>query len=348
MDESILHKLFNDSLTQYNATQALNLNVPEFHGLPNEDVNKFIKKFRAATIGFPIDSRCRLIKKALKDSAQNWSKSILKTILSKETFDKQDWERIRELLRQRFSDSDLLSIQRQQLTKMSYKEGDVLLSCYVEDFLACYKRAYPNHDTSEALQALQTNLPHRIIVRLNYLNADWTDIKSDSELTSLVRKLETKILPFEPREDNATPINEKSLLELFSGLKSSVEDLIKNTVKKATEETTTLQLALMDKQAVLEDNEHNNVKQTLPGRRFSYRNQRNYRPYKRVYNSNDNPIDKKNKTDRDQDDNQSIHHEPAVTDLEQSYYEKYRKPSRPCSHCNGTHWDKHCPLLNLK
>lgn len=347
MDESTLQKLFNDSISQYNAVQALNIKVPEFHGLPNEDVNKFIKKFRASTMGFPVEVRCRFMKKALKDSAQIWSKTHLKELLTKTTLTKQDWQIIKKLLRERFSEFDPQSTRRQQLNRMKYKEGDVLLSCYVEDYLSCYKSAYPNHEIQDALQALQANLPHRIIIRLNYINSDWTSLRSIHELIPIIRKLETKILPYEPQEESvSSSINEKTIMDLFSGFKSSVEDMIKDTVQKASEKTTSLQLALLDKQSNQDTvNEQSNYN------RSESRNNSHYRPFfkphKRQPNFRDSYNEKKNKTDDKQADNNTRTSEPSVSDLEKAYFDKYRKPARPCSLCKGPHWDKHCPFFDL-
>lgn len=195
-NDTSLYKLFGDTLSQHHSAMSLiNLKTPEFFGKPNENVYSFLKRFKASVFGLPDDVRCQALRKALRETARDWSKRELRQeILS------GDWKNAKRKLIQRFGEPDRTLHYRRELSKMSFNETNSTLIGYIEGFITCYIKANPNHEYIDAIKALEFNLPPHIIRHLNLIDDKWPSYDNIKKLSELVTRLETKILPFQSKQ----------------------------------------------------------------------------------------------------------------------------------------------------
>lgn len=233
-NETSILKLLSDTMSQQYSVSLNNLTVPEFSGLPREDVHSFLGKFKSSTIGLTPELKCQSLLKALKGIAKIWSKSNIK-----EDIQQANWKSIKDKIIARFGEPDRVQNYRRRLNRMTYKESESTLLVYVEAFIDCYSKAYTDHKPEDAIQAIELNLPTKIIGHLNQMDDHWNEYKDLTKFYNIIAKLETKILPYDTREvaqpSNIVDAVQKMLIEFRN-------DVFKQNEPKAE----VAQIALLD------------------------------------------------------------------------------------------------------
>lgn len=339
-----LYKLLSETISQHYSSSINSINVPEFSGLPKEDLHRFLDKFKGATIGLSDELRCQALKKSLQGTAKIWAKSHIKELINQ-----GNWKTIKDLLVDRFGEPDRTLQYRIKLNRMCYNEAEITLQGYVEAFVACYKKAYVDHNEIDAIQTLQVNLPPRIIGHLNYLDDKWTEYQKLDDLYKLIKKLETKILPYEIKPSSNQDQLSETIQNALKEFRDSVTEL-KKARSAITEKPDKKEIALLER------------RDSPNGKPWTQHYQQNSSPYKRNYNnrqiytsprrfgsSSPNPT----KRVKFQDDlvssdmeGSSVQHKQQ--ELDKLYVANYGKPPRPCDLCGGMHFHRHCPYGNLK
>lgn len=375
---STLDKL-SASINQQAIASINNLIVPEFRGLPEEDVCDFIERFKMATLALSENHRCLALNKALKGAAMTWAKANIKSFMAT-----ANWKAIKKLLVERFDYPDRTMRFKERLAKLKYDPETTTLMSYVEAFITLHKRAHGFRESdsasdADAIQALKLNLPDRIVKGLNYLDDRWMDSSNIGDLIKIIHRYETKIMPYEGKEDpSCSPITKDELLSVFKELKS-LKDQVKSDLDKHREQITseTKALATITTQAVRVQHP-NNVQQSTPRlfnndrSRFNNRPNRyqaNQRPPKANHSSDNKrprydqydhsnrfnykkPIESQSKPDQsatDANKYQNTSSTPTSTGqdkLVSEYEARYGKLPGPCYHCSGVHFNKHCPLVS--
>lgn len=185
----------SESLLQQNALSINAVNVPEFKGMPNQDIHEFLAKFNLATLCFSKSHKCLELNRALEKSALIWAQSSIRCKL-----EKGEWPQIEQLSIERFGPPDRKLYYREKLSQMRYEPTKSTLISYAEEYIALYTNAYPGHEMNEIIHALLCNLPDTIIKGLNLLNDDWVNFGTLKELYSLINRYERNIMAFEAKE----------------------------------------------------------------------------------------------------------------------------------------------------
>lgn len=343
MAEATLLQL-SDSISQYAATAINTVTLPQFQGLPNEDVYDFLKRFKLATITFTPDLQCLALNRALQGAAHTWSKSI------KDKIQSGDWKNVKKAMIERFAAPDREMRYRERLAKMKHDPTKETLTSYLEEFIDCYRKANSSVSDKEIIVALKVNLPNSVIRNLNLLSDNWTEATELNTLFKLVRRIENKILPYEPTEDkDGSKLNIQSLTKILEDLKESFK-----TVKAKQDEN--------KDQEVVAAIQHQRA--SVPG---PVRQGRPFQPQFRNYNYRTNQDRRNWYRGNEQPYNQGFRRQsdenfPATTrmlpekrgqeggsteTLLTSYEKMYGKLPGPCQICQGQHFNRHCPYKDL-
>lgn len=337
MNESLLDSTLSklgESIARQAASSINSLLLPEFKGLPSEDVEEFIFKFKMATLTLSDDLKCMALNKALTGSAYIWAKNNIKDKMAN-----GQWEEIKRELINRFGPHDREVSYRKRLNEMKFEENRTTLMSYVEAFIDSYKKAYASANDKDITKALRINLPDKIIKGLNYLDHKWTDYESLSDVTTLIKRFEEKIMPFDHKEGTDT----KSLTaeQLLSALKE-FKEAIRTEVKK--------ELSTAEKPHALNtiSHDHNPPSNGFPNgsnrnnNRYIRNDKRKYQSLQDQYQDQSRNYDKRTKV------------EYAKTKaLEESkkakimYEQRFGKLPGSCWTCEGDHFNRHCPFINV-
>lgn len=345
MDESLLNETLqrlSASINQQAAASINSISLPEFSGLPNEDIYDFIERFKLATLTLSDGYRCLALVKALKGAAVIWAKANVKNLIAD-----AKWNEIKLALYKRFGHPDKVLRNKEKLAKLQFVEGTSTLISYVELYSTAYKKAFREHSETDVIQSLRLNLPDRIIKGLNHLNDSWSDLTTLKELFQIIERYETKIMPYEQRnETTGGSLTKEALQVMFKEFRDVIKEDIKNQKDKRNEDADAKGLALVAHSS------HNPPKHNPM--RYNHQTERNYfrgNDYKRPR------MDKRYQFNRvqpqpHQANRQAIQDNVRNADQDKrdpkgyrsAYYHKFGKPPGPCYYCNGDHFNKHCPL----
>lgn len=189
----------SQTLSQYQTSRIATIPMPEFKGLPNEDVHEFLKRFKIAAL--PLDDKTRWValKKALGGPAHRWAKHNLESLI-----DRNDWKTAKKMIIDRFALPNQGLRHQERLSKLKFDAKESTLMSYIEVYADTYRKAYAQAKDIDVVRSLRLNLPNEIIRDLNLLSDGWSASESLSTLYQLVRRLESKILPYTHRDDSVT------------------------------------------------------------------------------------------------------------------------------------------------
>lgn len=292
-------------------------NLPEYKGVPHEDIEQFLSEFSRATTALSPAQKCVALKKALVGDASIFAKNYLKCFLSR-----GQWKEAKEALRKRFSLVEPSLLYRTQLNKLTFDQSQSTLLGYVDRYAQLYKKIHPNADANELIQDLSLNLGQNIILKLNHLSADWRAIKVFEDFRSLISRLERDIMSLETESTNHTT---QELVSTVNRLVSSAlqpplkefQDLIGRLGQKSHRELDTENLA------GIKHGGYPNRRDDGPKQNFGKRRERDW------------------DSDRDRDQNSAF---KKPKDLRKAYEEKFGQLPGPCYLCGGQHFRRHCPL----
>ena len=319
----------------------------EFKGGPGEDIHDFLRKLKMSTLGFSDKNRCIVLNKALKGTANVWARANVKAL-----FEEADFANIKKALVERFGPPDYKLRHLEKLAKMKYNDSTETLYGYVENYFATYKKAYPKLSEQEAIQSIRLNLPDTINQKLNYLNDLWSEFTTKKAMLELIRRLETKILPFEKNnEHQSNQITKEYLGEMLEKYRQSVANDISQHIQ--AKESKPEALALMEHKTPSKPIKQENYqhKKQYPNDRKYQRHDR-YDRAKRPSNFDGKGSNYKQprllspKREHNSQQQPSTSKQAAQSDALTNYYNRFGEPPGPCFHCEGRHFNRHCPLLS--
>lgn len=292
-------------------------NLPEYRGVPNEDIEQFLREFGRATTALSPAQKCVALKKALVGDASIFAKNYLKTYLSL-----GQWKEAKKTLRTRFSPIEPSLLYRSQLNQLSFDPSQSTLLGYVDRYAKLYKKIHPSSGTNELIQDLSLNLGHNIILKLNHLSAEWRRIEDFENFRSLISRLERDIMSLETASASHTS---RELVSTVNKLVTSAlqpplkefQDLIGRLNKTHLHEPSKANLAVI-KNGGYPDKRQDQLKESSGKRR------------ERDWDS-----------DRDKDRKPGF---KKAKDLRRAYEEKFGEIPGPCYLCGGQHFRRHCPL----
>ena len=235
MDLDQTLQFLGKTIEQQSAASINNISVPEFRGQPHEDVKDFLRRFKLATLTLPDNYRCLAITKSLRGAAAIWAKNNIKQDILE-----GDWKAIKRAMVARYSSiEDEISL-RQQLHKMTFNENTSSLMSYVEVFAATYRRAFSEHSDKELIEAININLPNKVVRSLNLMNDAWTDFEHITDLYKLIKRYESRIQPYEDLADitNNNALTQEQMLNIFNDFRKSM-DKIYNEDREALQQQVT-------------------------------------------------------------------------------------------------------------
>lgn len=340
----------SETLDRYTASTLSSVVIPEFAGLPTEDVFAFLKRFKIATLTFSEELKCLALNKAFVGSAHTWSKANIKNLILS-----SDWGQIKKKIIKRFAPPDREPRYQEKLNKMRYESVRGTLISYIEEYVDTYKKAYGKVYDQDVIKSLSLNLPPNIIKHLNTLSDDWQQLSTLNPLYALIRRIEYKILPYEPKE-----IEEK-IAKLLKELKQSFEvqkEKTENNIVEKLEKTEAVaalgRLNNYNQQSKEADNFGNN--NYSPYQRDSnhryrpnrqYGGSRGWQQRNHQYWQNDTRNQRVYMPDRNRGQYQRLLPHTGQTDIKSAYIAKYGKPPSPCLICDGEHFRRHCPYNDL-
>lgn len=345
MANDTMEKL-NDTLYQYATSALANVSLPEYKGLPQEDVLEFIKRFKSATLPFNDDMKCLSLNKSLVGAAHVWAKENIKQFLKE-----GNWKAAKKAIIDRFSAPNQEIRHQEKLLKMKFNRADGTLTSYVEIYADLYRKAHKDAVDQDIIRSLSLNLPNDIIKHLNILSENWTTFGSIKELYSLIRRLEFKILPYEPDSENQ---EEKVSFTALSKMLKDIQESMKKQSDKLKEDSEEVVAAIQTR------NYSNKQVYTQQPQRYQpyyydrgrggYRNNycNNYRNDREKYDRNEPQLTSENNPRMlpiTQPDQPMISN---VSKVKENYYAKHGKPPSPCEFCGEDHFNKHCPYVDLE
>lgn len=360
MDETI-SKLCETMHQQQQIAAIAALNIPEFGGLPDEDVSEFLKKFKTATFTLSDELRCVALRKAFVKSARVWAKTNLKGLISA-----GDWKNAKKAIEEIFLPADQQERYQERLANMTYDPKKTTPLSYVEGYVSCFQKAHEASSDKMIIENLVQNLPRNIKYTLNMLSDTWKQTEDLNMLYPLIKRVEQTILPYEPIEQSDTSEKlditsmAKFLTQMRDELKKDCFEKIKNEAKTCKEEAIA---AIGHIQSQRAGKEH-----------YRWNPERN--PYRANYNKQNHETNQNNRQtiyqanlqERNQNkppprpitqtmpmlpnrsvnyDNNRVNQETKVTNAKEAYYQRHGKPPGSCYHCQQDHFNRHCPYRNL-
>lgn len=356
--ESTLQKLAN-SIQQQAATSLSSIQIPTFKGLPEEDVHDYLRRFKLATITLSDELRCLALQKSLSGAAHIWSRNNIKHDLTL-----GNWSEVKKALVERFSSPNRELRYQEKLAKLQFDPKTSTLLSYVEAYADCYRRAHGAVTDQVIIKALSLNLPHPILKNLNLLNDEWIGFDRLRHFNDLVKKLETKIIPYESTETISD--DKKSLAELMKMIQELKEATQKRDQPKEDPKSD-------DQQALaavrFQDNSgaqgsrnegfrNNDFRQNyrdsgLNKPFYPRRDQQRYprRGYQTFGPQRGSQFQyRSNNRNNEAHTNQQVsisNQKEDSSDLATAYEAKYGKVPSPCFTCKGNHFNRHCPYFDL-
>lgn len=331
VSEITLRRL-TDSINQFAASAITSVTVPEFRGLPGEDVEDFIRRFKSATITLNNELRCLALYKGLFGAARAWAKANIKQYT-----DTGDWKSAKKAMVIRFGSPNAEIRYHERLSKMKFDPAVWSLTSYVEEYSGYYKKINKSAKDSDVITALKLNLPGHILRNLNLLSADWMNFTDMKDLYTLIRRLEDNILPFEKADSSSEEkLNIASLTKTLNELKESI----------ASVKTTPVETSKGDEVVAVAAVQHNqNYSKTGTSQNDQCtRNHYPTGPYKKQYKQNRDNRQQGTEPYQRQDGDLAT----RKAKLLENYYAKHGKPPGPCRLCDGDHWNRDCPIRDLK
>lgn len=307
-------------------------NLPEFHGLPNEDIDDFLKKFSRATTALPYDQKCLALKKALVGDASIYLKTYLKGELLR-----GDWKSVKDSLRKRFSQVEPNLMYRTELNKMTFDQKKSTLLGYVDRYANLYRKIHSEAKDDELIQDISLNLGKKIILKLNQLSSDWKSLNNFEIFRSLISRLERDILSLEGDTmsettlELANTVNQLVTSALQTPIKG-IQDILGQLSKKAKSEPE------IENVAAVKYGGYPDRSDDRPRQGYGKRKDRQW----------DSDKDHQNMKEDDEQVEWSLVRRGK--ELRQAYEDKFGPLYGPCFLCGGHHFRRHCPLApnNLK
>lgn len=332
----------NQTLTQYQVSKIASIQVPEFKGSPGEDVYDFLKKFKLATLSFDDKVRCVALNKALVGPAHTWAKDNLKLLIAN-----QDWKGCKKALAERFALPNQDLRHQEKLHKLKFNPKENTLMSYVEEYASVYRKAYKGAGDKDVIRALSLNLPKDILKNLNLISDNWSSSESLPEFLLLIKRLESKILPYEPNEEEAgEKVSLAALTKMLAEIKNTLSAQVKDT--KDNGNKTDASLAL-----VTTENQDKRVRFNEPQRTFNNQYTRRYQPYRNYQQRPQERYYEKSRPQWPSNNERRLlpledkDQKGKAPDLVKSYYQTYGKPPNPCFTCGQDHFNRHCPFREL-
>lgn len=301
------------------------LNLPEFRGLPGENIDKFLHDFSRATTTFTPERKCLAIKRSLTGDAGFFAKSYLKPDLVT-----GKWKEVKEALRNRFSPIDRELMSRTELRNMVYNKDTATLLGYVDRYANLYRKVHPKAEDRELIGDLALNLGAELVRKLNQISPGWQSTVTFESFRALISRLEKDILAYESTK-SVTPaeimnVVNKTVLAAIEEPMKDIRNLIESAAKKPDEA----------------------VEKTLAAIHHS----QGYRGARRHFKRKDRDWD-----DRTSKSNQRPKHSGEVNDrndktsrlqdLKKKYEDNFGRLNGECFTCGGFHFKRHCPLENI-
>lgn len=309
----------SESLTQYSATALNNLTLPEYDGSPGQDIKKFLKKFKIATLTLNDELKCLALDKSLIGSAHVWAKANIKQHIRN-----GEWSESKRKLAERFMPPDSEIRQLERLQKLRYKPEEITLSSYVEVYADAYKKCHAVCTDSDIIKSLRLNLSNDILRHLNMVADAWTELTSLKEFMPIVRRLECKILPYEQKQKAEENNNLVALTKALRELKDSVTSQAKPAAENQ-EVVAALNTHQQQTRASVEQRPAN-IRKAYP-ERYEPRQRKQFRQTGNYSRDLSQPTK-----------------EQRHAEAKRKYEEKHGKPPGPCYGCGGDHFNKHCPF----
>lgn len=257
-------RISNETSTQ-SANVSLNfLKVPEFRGMPNEDIFDFIKDYERSTSLLSDEHKCLAINRALLGAAATWSKTI------KDVINNGKWKRVRRLLLDRFGTVDYQDRHRQKLSNLKFDPTKTTLLSFAEIYTDTYRKAFKNQSDNDAIRQIRCTLPDNIVKCLNYLDDGWSKYPTIEELYQLIKRYQSNIEPYEKdQENNSKSLDTEAVGKMILDFKKDIMNMLKLSQPNVKNNET---LAVMSNQP--------KVTQGNPDKS----GQPEAQPYSRVYN----------------------------------------------------------------
>lgn len=323
-------------------TAISGLTIPEFGGLPGEDVGEFLNKFKTATFTLSDELKCIALRKAFTNPARIWAKDSLKHLITA-----GDWKAAKKAIQDRFQAADYQERYLEKLTNMRYDPKVITLRSYIETYAACYKKAHKTATDKEIIESLAQNLPNNIKHTLNLVSETWRNMTALESLYPLIKRVEQTILPYAPVEQEPTEkldvtTMSKLLKQMQEEFKKDCLDKFKAEVKANNEEA----IAAIGRFQY----QNQSTNQVYPRNNY-YGNRGNRRDSTQMDNNNQNqqrrpPQPGANNQSGSDQINRSDGMRPSIQSLQAAYEQKYGVPPGPCRHCGQKHFNRHCPYIN--
>lgn len=295
-------------------------NLPEFHGSPSENIDKFLSEFGRATTALTQEQKCLALKKALVGDANVFVKNYLKQQLLQ-----GDWKFIKQTLRKRFSNIEPSLLYRTELNKMSFNPEKHTLLGYVDNYAKLYRKIHTEAKDIELIQDISLNLGNNIVLKLNQLSSNWKTLDNFEMFRDLISRLEKDILTLESSIANinaselTSTVNKLVTAALVPPIKD-IKELVTQLIHKPKEETKSENVAAVKHGQYPEASDNRQKRDTGKRRERDWEDEQDR--YRYVYK--------------------------RAKELKKMYEDKYGEVSGPCYYCGGQHFRRHCPFCEME
>lgn len=354
-DETIT-KLCESINQQQQITSIAGLNIPEFGGGPHEDVTEFLQKFKATTFSLNDELKCIALRKALVNSARIWAKDNLKELILV-----GDWKEAKKAIEERFQSADYHERYHKKLLAMKYEPKEITLRSYVEGYVACFRKAHKTATDKNIIESLVQNLPTSIKHTLNMLSETWRQMDELKMLYPLIKRVEQTILPYAPAEqDPGEKLNVTTMAKLLKQMQEEFKkdclDKIKLEAKTTQEEAVAAIGRIYNQHGSNGNVDQRDVNKApyprFPARQHGFKDAQNmrynrYQAYAQENNRQRRPPQPMPNRPLSFEHNEKYKKEFGRQNVQETYYQRFGKPPRPCLHCQESHFNRHCPYKHL-
>lgn len=341
MNDETINRL-SETLNQYAASSLSSVSIPEFKGLPGEDVYDFLRRFKLATLTFNPDLKCMALNKALVGSAHTWARASIKRLIHE-----CNWKECKRAIIERFAPPDQELRHQERLHKLAFNPETGTLLSYIEEYADCYRKARGPANDHDIIRSLTLNLPADVMRHLNLLSDDWNNFTRLTDLFSLIKRYETKILPYERKAQQIEKVEMSEIASLLREMRETIKAQ-REEPKQAPKEDVAAAAVRVNNQNV-QPNRYNNYNRDNTRRPYHpYNNyelaNRSREPLRSQYNQRYNtPINNQ----ADNRGNASSDNAQSNDNLKADYEARFGKPPGPCQFCGGYHFNRHCPYKAL-
>jgi len=214
-----------EMLRRSTATTLATVPILEYRDLPSEDVYDSLRRLEISIL-ISTDQLCYLaLYKAASRAAYIWARTVESEIKQGE------WKKVRAAPLRRFSSPNIELKLRESIGKMRYVPSIETLTSFAESYIDKYRHINPESQDRAIIKDFSLVPPNNVVRDSNTgrVSDSWSELDKTDSFYKLIRRIEHKILPYEPAD--GPKVDNSELVRLITEMKNSMEKRIRDDLK---------------------------------------------------------------------------------------------------------------------